>query len=138
MIEAYKKFWKGYVDFKGRSTRTDYWFLVLAQWLAYLFFGFLLVLIMILGGDSSAYTSDLSSWQMISIFVVLFALGAYMLASILPTIAIIVRRLRDVGYHWALIFLSLIPYLGAFVIFILTLRKTKVEVSSQNFDTPRH
>ena len=25
MIEAYKKFWKGYVDFKGRSTRSDYW-----------------------------------------------------------------------------------------------------------------
>ena len=26
MIEAYKKFWKGYVDFKGRSTPSDYWF----------------------------------------------------------------------------------------------------------------
>ena len=24
MIEAYKKFWKGYVDFEGRSTRSDY------------------------------------------------------------------------------------------------------------------
>ena len=24
MIEAYKKFWKGYVDFEGRSTRPDY------------------------------------------------------------------------------------------------------------------
>ncbi|MDU7942311.1 MAG: DUF805 domain-containing protein, partial [Streptococcus salivarius] len=23
MIEAYKKFWKGYVDFEGRSTRSD-------------------------------------------------------------------------------------------------------------------
>ena len=26
MIEAYKKFWKGYVDFTGRSTPSDYWF----------------------------------------------------------------------------------------------------------------
>ena len=31
MIEAYKKFWKGYVDFKGRSTRSDYWLAVLAN-----------------------------------------------------------------------------------------------------------
>ena len=33
MIEAYKKFWKGYVDFEGRSTRSDYWFVVLANFL---------------------------------------------------------------------------------------------------------
>lgn len=26
MIEAYKKFWKGYVDFTGCSTPSDYWF----------------------------------------------------------------------------------------------------------------
>ena len=26
MIEAYKKFWKGYDDFRGRSTPSDYWF----------------------------------------------------------------------------------------------------------------
>ena len=51
MIEAYKKFWKGYVDFKGRSTRSDYWLNVLAQCLVSLLFGFLLILIMILGGD---------------------------------------------------------------------------------------
>ncbi len=31
MIEAYKKFWKGYVDFEGRSTRSDYWFAYLAN-----------------------------------------------------------------------------------------------------------
>ena len=57
MIEAYKKFWKGYVDFEGRSTRSDYWLNVLAQCLVYLLFSFLLILIMILGGDSSTYTS---------------------------------------------------------------------------------
>lgn len=134
MFRAYKKYWKGYVDFTGRSMRSDYWLNVLAQCLALLFFCFLLVLIRIAGGDSSAYTSDLSSWQMISIFVVLFALGGYMLASLLPTIAIIVRRLCDVGYHWAFMFLLLIPYLGGFVIFILTLQPTKVEVVFNNIN----
>ena len=136
MIEAYKKFWKGYVDFKGRSTRSDYWLNVLAQCLVYLLFSFLLILIMILGGDSSTYTSDPYSFQMILVYIVVLGIGVYALASLVPSIAIIVRRLRDAGYHWALIFLSLIPYLCGFIIFILTLQPTKVEVAFNNFNNP--
>ncbi|MFR7632885.1 MAG: DUF805 domain-containing protein [Streptococcus salivarius] len=137
MIEAYKKFWKGYVDFKGRSTRSDYWLNVLAQCLVYLLFSFLLILIMILGGDSSTYTSDPYSFQMILVYIVVLGIGVYALASLVPSIAIIVRRLRDAGYHWALIFLSLIPYLCGFIIFILTLQPTKVEVAFNNFNNPQ-
>lgn len=137
MIEAYKKFWKGYVDFKGRSTRSDYWLNVLAQCLVYLLFSFLLILIMILGGDSSTYTSDPYSFQMILVYIVVLGIGVYALASLVPSIAIIVRRLRDAGYHWALIFLSLIPYLSGFIIFILTLQPTKVEVAFNNFNNPQ-
>ena len=137
MIEAYKKFWKGYVDFKGRSMRSDYWLNALAQCLVYLLFSFLLILIMILGGDSSTYTSDPYSFQMILVYIVVLGIGVYALASLVPSIAIIVRRLRDAGYHWALIFLSLIPYLCGFIIFILTLQPTKVEVAFNNFNNPQ-
>ena len=137
MIEAYKKFWKGYVDFTGRSTRSDYWLNVLAQCLVSLLFGFLLILIMILGGDPATYTSNAYSFQMILIYIVVLGIGVYALASLVPSIAIIVRRLRDAGYHWALIFLALIPYLGGFIIFILTLQPTKVEVAFNNFNNPQ-
>ena len=41
MIEAYKKFWKGYVDFTGRSTPSDYWFAYLAHVL--IFFAYYLL-----------------------------------------------------------------------------------------------
>lgn len=137
MFRAYKKYWVGYVDFKGRSSRSDYWLNVLAQCLVYLLFSFLLILIMILGGDSSTYTSDSYSFQMILVYIVVLGIGVYALASLVPSIAIIVRRLRDAGYHWALIFLSLIPYLGGFIIFILTLQPTKVEVAFNNFNNPQ-
>ena len=33
MIDAYKKFWKGYVDFTGRSTRPEYWWPILCHFL---------------------------------------------------------------------------------------------------------
>ena len=137
MIEAYKKFWKGYVDFTGRSTRSDYWLTVLAQCLVSLLFGFLLILIMILGGDPATYTSNAYSFQMILIYIVLSAFGIYMLALLIPSIAIMVRRLRDSGYHWALIFLALIPYLGSFIIFILTLQPIKVELPFNNLNNPQ-
>ena len=137
MIEAYKKFWKGYVDFTGRSTRSDYWLNVLAQCLISLLFGFLLILIMILGGDPATYTSNAYSFQMILIYIVLSAFGIYMLALLIPSIAIMVRRLRNGGYHWAFMFLLLIPYLGSFVIFILTLQPTKVDLPFNNFNNPQ-
>ncbi len=137
MIEAYQKFWKGYVDFTGRSTRSDYWLNVLAQCLISLLFGFLLILIMILGGDPATYTSNAYSFQMILIYIVLSAFGIYMLALLIPSIAIMVRRLRDGGYHWAFMFLLLIPYLGSFVIFILTLQPTKVDLPFNNFNNPQ-
>lgn len=137
MFKAYKKYWMGYFDFTGRSTRSDYWFNVLAQCLVSLLFGFLLILIMILGGDSATYTSNAYSFQMILIYIVLSVFGIYMLALLIPSIAIMVRRLRDAGYHWAYMFLLLIPYLGGFVIFILTLQPTKVELPFNNLNNPQ-
>ena len=29
MLEAYKNFWLGYIDFYGRTKRSDYWWVVL-------------------------------------------------------------------------------------------------------------
>ena len=31
MFKAYKKYWMGYFDFTGRSSRSDYWLAVLAN-----------------------------------------------------------------------------------------------------------
>jgi len=48
---------------------------------------------MILGGDSSTYISDPYSFQMILVYIVVLGIGVYALASLVPSIAIIVRRL---------------------------------------------
>ena len=36
MINAYKNFFKGYVDFAGRSTRSDYWWVWLGNIILYI------------------------------------------------------------------------------------------------------
>ena len=131
MIEAYKKFWKGYVDFEGRSTRSDYWFAYLANMLTVVAF---YVLLAVFGGIAGA--TDSSFLAVISL-ILLLIFFAYGIAACLPGIAVTVRRLRDAGYHWAYIFIPLIPFVGIFILIFLLCQPTEVEVPSNNVDNPQ-
>ena len=71
MIEAYKKFWKGYVDFEGRSTRSDYWFAYLANMLTVIAF---YVLLAIFGGTCRCYRIKLFCCYFIHHPIYLFCL----------------------------------------------------------------
>ena len=131
MIEAYKKFWKGYVDFEGRSTRSDYWFAYLANMLTVIAF---YVLLAIFGGIAGATES---SFLAVISFIFLFIFFAFGVAAILPGLAVTVRRLRDAGYNWPYIFIPLIPFVGIFIFIFLLCQPTKVEVPFNNFDNPQ-
>ena len=131
MIEAYKKFWKGYVDFEGRSTRSDYWFAYLANMLTVVAF---YVLLAVFGGIAGA--TDSSFLAVISL-ILLLIFFAYGIATVLPGLAITVRRLRDAGYNWPYIFIPLIPFVGIFIFIFLLCQPTKVEVPFNNFNNPQ-
>ncbi len=128
MIEAYKKFWKGYVDFEGRSTRSDYWFAYLANMLTVIAF---YVLLAIFGGIASATES---SFLAVISFIILFIFFAFGIAAILPGIAVTVRRLRDAGYNWPYIFVAFIPFVGGIILIVLLCKPTKVEYPFNNFN----
>ena len=131
MIEAYKKFWKGYVDFEGRSTRSDYWFVYLVNVL--ITFAYFL-LQAVFGGLAAA--TDSSFLAVISL-ILLLIFFAYGIAAFLPSIAITVRRLRDAGYNWPYIFIPLIPFVGIFIFIFLLCQPTKVDEPFNNFDNPQ-
>ena len=131
MIEAYKKFWKGYVDFEGRSTRSDYWFAYLANMLTVIAF---YVLLAIFGGIASATESSFLAVISLILLLIFFAYG---IAACLPGIALTVRRLRDAGYNWPYIFIPLIPFVGIFIFIFLLCQPTKVEVPFNNFNNPQ-
>ena len=51
----------------------------------------------------------------------------------LPWIALTVRRLRDAGFHWALIFVGFIPMVGGIALLVLLAMPSKeVEVVTLN------
>ncbi len=41
MINAYKAYWKRYFDFKGRTSRSNFWWAILGQFIVSIIVGFL-------------------------------------------------------------------------------------------------
>ena len=129
MIEAYKKFWKGYVDFKGRSTPSDYWLAYSAHVLIFFASYLLLAVFQRMAVDEiSLLTNEV-------IFLLIFF--AYGVAAVLPGITLTVRRLRDAGYNWPYIIIPLIPFVGIFILIFLLCQPTEVEVPLNNVDNPK-
>ena len=105
MINSYKRFWIKAFDFKGRSTRSEYWFVVLANFLINL-------LILIIFGVLTFINENLG-------LVIYFIYFFYNLGQFIPSISICIRRVRDMGKGWQWIFINLIPIVGNIWFFVL-------------------
>tara|TARA_B100000405_G_scaffold64927_1_gene44362 strand:+ start:831 stop:1133 length:303 start_codon:yes stop_codon:yes gene_type:complete len=87
MLNFYPQFWTRSFDFEGRTSRIDFWKIVLVN----------LIL--------SVLLSKLAPSALYTVFVV---------ASICPGLAMNIRRIRDTGRSWPWIFIGLIPLIGLF------------------------
>ena len=129
MFKAYKKYWMGYFDFTGRSTRSDYWLVVLANTIVTIILFSILIVVIVFDSPDSPYHVILTLLYLLVM--------TYFPASFIPSIALQVRRLRDAGYHWALIFLRFAFVIGGIVLLILFCQPTKVEYPFNNFNNPQ-
>ena len=116
MIQAYKNFFKGYVDFTGRSTRSEYWWIWLTN---------ILLLIPLYSAYFNAIFSEGSEGAFLALGGLAIIYMIFGLALILPMLALTVRRLRDAGFHWALIFVHFIPVVGGIALLVLLAMPTK-------------
>lgn len=124
MINAYKSFFKGYVDFTGRSTRSEYWWIWLGNMILYIPFFFAY-------GNAIANPRNESALVALGGIAIIYMI--FGLALFLPGLALTVRRLRDAGFHWALIFVIFIPMVGPLALLVLLAMPTKqVEVVTIN------
>ena len=128
MFKAYKKYWMGYFDFTGRSSRSDYWLVVLANTIVTIILFSIVIVVIVFDSPNSHYHI---------IFILLYLLAMlYFFANYIPSIALQVRRLRDAGFHWALIFLGYAPVIGDIVLLVLFCQPTKVEFPFNQFNNP--
>lgn len=124
MINAYKNFFKGYVDFTGRSTRPEYWWI----WL-----GNMILLVPFYSVYFKALANPRNEAALMALGGIAIIYMIFGIALFLPGLALTVRRLRDAGFHWALIFIIFIPMVGPLALLVLLAMPTKqVEVVTIN------
>ena len=94
--QAISSGFRKYAEFEGRATRPEFWWWALFTFLVFAGAGAL--------------------WEGLA--------GAWIFATLLPSLGLGVRRLRDAGYAWPMIFLGLIPLVGIIILIVLWSQKT--------------
>jgi len=100
-MKEFQAFWQNYANFSDRTTRRGYWI----AWLYYMLIGFGMPLLAMFFARAGGIGVGLITISMT--FLVLWNA-----AILVPSLAIAIRRMRDAGIHWALIFIIIIPVLG--------------------------
>lgn len=92
---------KQYANFSGRARRKEYWMFSLFSWIA-------AVVVAVVG--LAAMQSALSTLLVLVYFV----------ATVVPTIAVAVRRMHDTGRSGFWLFFSFVPVVGGITVLVFT------------------
>ena len=112
MVKLIKKFFSNYVNFSGRTTVKEFWLTFLSLFL------FLFILEILVAAVAAIGITALT-------VIVSALLGIFLLAIIIPCLAMWCRRLRDGGFSPWLILIALIPGIGGLVLLILSFMPSK-------------
>ena len=107
-IDWFVKGLKNYANFSGRARRKEYWFFVLVQ------FGILMI----------ASVIDTVIFEEPSVLYMLAAL-----ALVIPSLAVSIRRLHDIGKSGWWYLIILVPLIGAILLIVWFATETKSETN---------
>ena len=106
---ALRSFWKLYRDFRGRSRRSEYWFIQL--FLVVTNIAVAIIDLALMGWDADRFIAN-GGGGIVGL--------VWILVTIVPALAVLVRRLHDTGKSgwWALV--GFLPLVGAVVLLVFT------------------
>jgi uncharacterized membrane protein YhaH (DUF805 family) len=113
MPEAVGSVYRNYATGSGRAGLSEYWLYYLLNVIVYT-----VVWCVALGVSSAAHNTAEGNPVALGATAIIVI---WLLANVIPSIAVTVRRLHDVNMSGAFYFLHLIPYLGSLALFIITL-----------------
>jgi len=108
-MKWYLKVLRQYADFNGRARRTEYWMFILFN---LIFASIATVLDNVLGLTIGEFPYG-------------YLYFLYALAIIIPSLAVAVRRLHDIGKSGWMILVTLIPLIGAIWLLVLLVTDSK-------------
>jgi len=106
---ALRSFWKRYRDLRGRSRRSEYWFIQL--FLVVTNIAVAIIDLALMGWDVDRFIAN-GGGGIVGL--------VWILVTIVPAVAVLVRRLHDTGKSgwWALV--GFLPLVGAVVLLVFT------------------
>jgi uncharacterized membrane protein YhaH (DUF805 family) len=122
--DAVRRFFAKYATFSGRASRSEFWWWYLVSFVVS---AVLQILALVTGGvggvaeDGTAQAPGAGYW-IFTILLLIWGLG-----TIIPTIALLVRRLHDGNFSGFFAFLVFVPGVGGLVVLILALLPSKPE-----------
>lgn len=119
LSEALRSFWGNYRNFKGRARRSEYWFIQLFLVLTNL--AAAVIDFVLMNGDVERFIANGGGGIVGLIWI---------LVTIVPALAVLVRRLHDTGRSgwWALI--GSVPVAGAIVLLVFTVADSQAQQNS--------
>ena len=130
MLTSYISAWKRPFDFKGKSTRKEYWqFVILNSIITVISYLFFL--------SAIALTNDVNSSFSFAISIPMYIISSIGLllffGSIWVALPLTVRRIRDVGMSWKWIFLVSVPYIGGVFVVIFLTRSSIISIDGNEY-----
>ena len=115
---AVKSFWSNYTNFKGRARRSEYWFIQL--FLIVTNVAVAVIDLALMNGDVKRFIANGGGGIVGLIWI---------FATIVPALAVLIRRLHDTNRSgwWALI--VLVPLAGAIVLLVFTVEDSNKGVN---------
>ena len=113
--EAISLFFKNYANFKGRASRSEFWWVALAEFLFYS------VLFSIMTGSMMANIVSFEMGDMSGLGATFFVetlITVALFGLLVPNLALIVRRLHDIGKEWYWLFMVFIPAAGPIIMIV--------------------
>ena len=108
MIHWTLQAFRNFLDFRGRSGRPEYWWFTATHYIVYIFF--------IIAADRVILMASGAIYAVVAII-----LASYLVAAIIPSISVTVRRLHDTGKSGWWYFLTFVPVAGNLVLLYFTL-----------------
>ncbi|SMC35340.1 DUF805 domain-containing protein [Moheibacter sediminis] len=110
MIDWYKKVvFENYANFRGRARRSEYWYFALCNGIISMVF---YIPLLVTGGFSDNSEPGIIFWLCYGLLMV------YGLATFVPTLAVTVRRLHDIGKSGWYYFVGFIPLVGPIILLV--------------------
>ena len=115
--QAVTRFFTRYTTFSGRASRSEYWWVALFNFLVLTVASILAALAGAGRTDEFGNPADPGPFGiLVGVLVTL-----YLLAVLVPSLALNARRLHDAGFSGWLQLVAFVPFIGALAMFVLTL-----------------